>query len=241
MVTAGWVSLAFAFAAVWLYAFLREDLRHPEPVWMVLLAIAGGVGALVAADRIEAYLVPDLGILARSMADRAWVAFGVSGPVEEGLKFLAVLLLVWPRTHFDEPMDGIVYAAAAGVGFALAENLAFMVGQPEVIVVRGPAATAVHVLFAAFWGGALGHARHESSRAVGIGIVTTGLVLAALAHGAFNMVTFSVEHGLDANVGRALQLGLVLLCALFLRWRLRVAHRRRPFRYRGGSDATTKR
>ena len=54
MVTAGWGILAFAFAAVWLYAFLREDIRNPEPLWMVLLAVIGGVGALVAADRIEA-------------------------------------------------------------------------------------------------------------------------------------------------------------------------------------------
>ena len=151
-----WVILAVAFAGVWTYAFYREDWRNPEPLWMVALAVGTGCLGFFAADRIEARLVPDLSVLDGSLRSRAAVAFLVSGPVEETVKLLGVLLIVRPWTHFDETVDGLVYGAAAGAGFALVENLAFMQGAPEVILARGPVATGAHVLFSMLWGGRSG-------------------------------------------------------------------------------------
>ncbi len=233
-----WGVLAVAFAGIWVYALYREDLKNPEPVWLVLLATGAGMLALPAAEWIEARLVPDLSLLEGSLAQRAGVAFLVSGPVEEGLKYLGVYLLVWTGCfgllgrHFDEPVDGLVYAAAAGAGFALVENFRFMEDQPEVALARGPAATAAHVLFAALWGGALGHAGSVAGWGRRVGIAAFGLMVAALAHGAFNLVTFSVDRELTLAQGRTAQIALLVACLFFLRWRLRAALRQAPFRYR---------
>ena len=35
----GWIVIAVAFAAVWVYAFYRADVKNPRPLWLVGLAI----------------------------------------------------------------------------------------------------------------------------------------------------------------------------------------------------------
>ena len=223
-----WVILAFAFAGVWVYAFYREDIRNPEPIWLVGLAVAGGMVAVPVAMWVEARLEQDPMAIYGSLASRAGLAFLVAGPVEEMAKFLAVALLIGFQSHFDEPMDGIVYAAAAAAGFALAENLLFLQDEPISILARGPAATGAHILFAAFWGGALGHAKHVARRSNRFGLISVGLVLAFAAHGLFDMITWTVDRELSLNQARLAQVSLIAGCALFLRWRIHDALRSLP-------------
>ncbi len=219
------VVLAFAFSGIWVYAIYREDWRNPEPLWLVALAILGGAVAVPLAAWTEGRLNPDLSLLDGSLRARASVAFLVAGPVEETFKFLAVALLVWFQSHFDEPLDGIVYAAAAAAGFALVENLGFLRDAPASILVRGPAATGAHILFAAFWGGALGHAKQINRGWQRFGIVGAGLLLAYLAHGLFDLTTWSVGKELSLGAGRGIQTGLMIGCALFLIGRIRAGRR----------------
>jgi RsiW-degrading membrane proteinase PrsW (M82 family) len=227
-----WILLALLFAALWTYALFREDHRQPEPVWMVLLAVVAGAAAAPAAEYVEQWLVPDLSLMTGTLLERARLAFFVAGPVEEGLKLAALLVLVWRGHHFDEAMDGLVYAAAAGAGFALVENLAYMQDDPLAVLARGPIATGAHVLFATIWGGALGHAGHVSPRWRRAAIVAAGWLAAGIAHGAFDLIVFSVDRELTIGQARAAQIVLMLGCALFLRWRVRVALPLPPFRFR---------
>ena len=53
--------------------------------------------------------------------------FLVIGPCEEIAKFLAVRLFVYRNHEFDEPLDGIIYAAAAALGFASLENVLYVI------------------------------------------------------------------------------------------------------------------
>lgn len=235
-----WTVLALAFAVVWTYAVYREDRRNPEPVWMVVLATLSGVGAFYAADRLQQLLVPGFQDLYGSIWVRLKLAFLISAPTEETLKLLGILIFIWPWTHFDETVDGIVYGAAAGAGFALVENLEFMRDQPAVVLARGPIGTGVHVLFSALAGGALGFSGHLKlrwRRALEVGV---GLALAILAHGLFNLVTFSAGLEITTGVARAFQIAILLSCAVFLRWRIGVALKLFPFRIRTPRPAAPK-
>ncbi len=232
----GWTVLAIVFAGVWVYALYREDRKRPEPFWMVLLAMGGGIGAFFLADRVESRLLPFGVNTDASLLERARLAFLIAGPVEELAKFLAILILIWPWTHFDETVDGIVYAAAAGAGFALWENFAFMSAEGgSVILARGPIATGAHVLFSVIWGGALGFAGHLKRWPERLLHVGVGLVLASVVHGAFNFITFAAGQEITVWHARAYQVALVAVSALFLRWRIRHALTLFPFRYRKGS------
>lgn len=237
MAALGWIAIALVFALVWVYALYREDRHRPEPLLAVALAVVGGAGALWIAGRIEGWLMPDMGMMDESLLQRTRIAFLIAGPVEESLKLLAVLVLVWPWSHFDEPMDGIVYGAASGAGFALAENFLFMQDGPEIILSRGPIGTSVHVLFSIVWGVALGQAGHRGRRRDRFLLIGAGLIAASLLHGAFDLIVFSVGHELTLTQGRAGQIGLVIGCLLFLRVWIRAALKQHPFRWRGGRGA----
>ena len=68
--------------------------------------------------------------------ENPWVAqalhsiFGVALP-EEAVKILVIVAVSARRRPFADPMDTVVYGAAAGLGFAAYENLAYLVQHAE--------------------------------------------------------------------------------------------------------------
>jgi len=55
------------------------------------------------------------------------VSFLQIAPVEEACKLAVVLLFVWKSPHFYKENDGIVYMGSSALGFALLENIAYVV------------------------------------------------------------------------------------------------------------------
>lgn len=142
-------------AAAWVVYLRWKDRHRPEPLGALLAAVAAGGLALGAA--FGAYRVFDwLGAEAtwRALSGPLPGALGIAaviGVAEEGAKLLPVFVFArWSR-HFDELLDGAVYAGAAAVGFSLAET-ALLVGLGEgaslPLLARGIAAPIAHVLFA---------------------------------------------------------------------------------------------
>jgi RsiW-degrading membrane proteinase PrsW (M82 family) len=127
----------------------RQDL-HPEPpsvVWITLL-----LGALAAAPVALVELGAD-GLFAALLADVRWSVlprtlfttfFGVALP-EELAKFAVLVLYARRHRAFDEPMDGLVYGAAAALGFAAVENLVYVSqGGASTALLRGLIAVPGH-------------------------------------------------------------------------------------------------
>jgi hypothetical protein len=56
--------------------------------------------------------------------------FGIAAP-EEIVKILVIVAVSWRRQPSADPMDTVVYGAAAGLGFAAYENLAYLVQHPD--------------------------------------------------------------------------------------------------------------
>jgi RsiW-degrading membrane proteinase PrsW (M82 family) len=165
-----------------LFIFLsiyRKDCYEPEPLHLVAWVFFLGALTVIPAALIE-LLFPE-GVLSSAF---------VAPVVEEGLKFLVVVFAIYRHPEFDEPMDGIVYATAAGLGFATIENILYVVeGGIAVGIIRAIASVPGHVVFSCIWGFALGTAkfRPENERS---GIILAGLFSAMLLHGIFN---FSLE------------------------------------------------
>ena len=56
--------------------------------------------------------------------------FGVAAP-EEIVKVLVIVAVSMRRRNLADPMDTVVYGAAAGLGFAAYENLAYLVQHAD--------------------------------------------------------------------------------------------------------------
>lgn len=166
------LALAFAPALFWFWFFVRHD-RNPEPAALLARTFGWGAVALVPAALLQEF-VGTLG---------AVVALVLTGPIEELSKYAAAAGLLRHR-DFDEPVDGLVYATAAALGFATLENALYLAaGGPALILVRGPVTTLAHVLFAVPWGYAMSLKRFGG----GAWTLRRGLLLASGLHAAFNL------------------------------------------------------
>jgi len=134
----------------------------------------------------------------------------VVGPVEETVKLLAVRLYAYRTSEFDAVVDGAVYGAMAGLGFATIENAIYIAGQTQGIadtfnlVLTGSGITAVralagpgHVIYSAFAGYYLGLAKFNRENAGPI--VVKGLLIATLVHATYNTLSGFVP-GVIASV-----------------------------------------
>jgi RsiW-degrading membrane proteinase PrsW (M82 family) len=111
------IPLTVVPSLVWLLLIARHDDHEREPWWLV--ALAAGLGAASTAGVL--WLRP---LLEDALAPvgPALDAFVITAAAEEGWKLLALLPLAC-LPELDEPLDGVVYGAAVGLGFATAENL----------------------------------------------------------------------------------------------------------------------
>ncbi|MBI4852323.1 MAG: PrsW family intramembrane metalloprotease [Acidobacteria bacterium] len=177
----------------WLAFFYVQDWHDREPISLVFVTFLLGIFAT-----IPALIFNTVGIVfvAFFLGQNSFLSnfvqfFGIVGPVEESAKLLAVLVFAYKQPEFDEPIDGVIYAAAAALGFAAAENVLYVsqFQNLEILKIRGPISNAGHALFSAFWGLALSQAKAASNvRGKRTNIIIYGLLLAAITHGLFDFI-----------------------------------------------------
>lgn len=105
--------ISLILSAGWLWFFVRRD-RHPEPAWLLARTFGWGMvawGVSAAFGGTFEHLPAGLGLLTPLLA------LVLTATVEEGSKFLAAITATTEH-EFDEPMDGLVYAVTAALGFA---------------------------------------------------------------------------------------------------------------------------
>lgn len=109
------VLLAASVLAMLIYKY---DMYDREPWYMYLLAIfLGGLSAWLVGD------AEDWAIIRYDAIDSVAVQALIASTFEELSKLAVVvaILLLFGK-YFNDPMDGIVYGALAGLGFALEES-----------------------------------------------------------------------------------------------------------------------
>jgi RsiW-degrading membrane proteinase PrsW (M82 family) len=165
-----------------------------------MLATAFFWGALVAV--FFAYLLNTVSGIAVMMATNSVSAghtFGavISAPiVEESAKALILVIFFFlKRDEFDGVIDGIVYAAMAGLGFAMTENIQYYGkavleggggGLTLVFILRGALAPFSHPMFTSFTGIGLGLARQSRNTAIKWIAPPLGLLAAMSMHSIWN-------------------------------------------------------
>jgi RsiW-degrading membrane proteinase PrsW (M82 family) len=201
MATLRWLLPALVPAALLAFGVYATDKRREPPALVVFTFL---LGALLAAGTLwlqrfaGAWAGLDIRASVSGEANALLFLFFVVAPVREGAKVLAA----WPAfrsRYFDEPFDGVVYAAASALGFAVAENAAMLRMHPtgSIWFLRAALALPAHLFFAALWGYALGRAKHGKKRVSRV--FPLAWLVATLAHGLYTHFVYG--RGPGALVG----------------------------------------
>jgi RsiW-degrading membrane proteinase PrsW (M82 family) len=182
---------------IYLMLVLWIDRYEAEPAWM--LATAFFWGALVAV--FFAFLIntaSDLAVQVMTNSARAGHTFGavISAPiVEESAKALILFIFFFAKKdEFDGVIDGIVYAAMVGLGFAMTENIQYY-GKAViegggtltfVFILRGFLAPFSHPMFTSMTGIGLGLARQSRNTFLKWVAPPFGLLAAMSMHSIWN-------------------------------------------------------
>jgi len=124
----GTAAVAPALLILWLVVAAGERPGPPLKVWS---AFALGAASILVLGIVRA---PFANLF--SAPANPWLAqaqhsiFGVALP-EEAVKILVIAAVSMRRRPFADPMDTVVYGAAAGLGFAAYENLAYLVQHAD--------------------------------------------------------------------------------------------------------------
>lgn len=147
--------------------------------------------------------------------------FLIVAPMEELVTLGAVFAYVYWHDSFDTVIDGAVYGAAAGLGFATIENFAYIVqvlagaeGMLELVVgagvitgIRGIVGPG-HVIWTALAGYYLGLAKFNPEYR--LALVTKGLLIAIVLHATYNTMATGIGRA-GAAVGLELLVFPVLV------------------------------
>ena len=177
----------------------RTDVTMREPLGLLVGTFLLGVLFASFAAFINSYGQWLLGGL--PVVGMALFFYLVVGPVEETVKWLAVRLYAYRDDRFHAVIDGAVYGAMAGLGFATIENTLY-IGQQYVDALQaGGAGSPIfgaalptafvrtfagpgHVIYSAFAGYYLGLAKFNRENAGPIAL--KGILIAAFIHGTYN-------------------------------------------------------
>ena len=205
------------------------DRFEKEPGRLLATAFFwGAVPALLVALAVRLFFRLPIDLLGPEAVEA--VRAGVFAPlVEEALKGAAILYIATRyRREFDNVLDGIIYGATVGFGFAMTGNTlsylgAFLLrgfeGLSSVVFVQGVLYGLNHALYSALFGAGLGYARLARKRGARWSIPLAAFVLAVAIH-ALHKLAMRNALGLNLLTVVATWAGVLVIVAVMV-WSLR--------------------
>ena len=140
----------------------KADKLDKEPAGLLISLVIQGIistALAVITERLGTALLDSLWDES-SLAYRLCMYFIVVGLSEEGFKYLLLKRRTWYSPDFNCQFDGVVYAVCVALGFALWENIGYVVMYGfGTALVRAVTAVPGHACFGVFMGAFYGMAR----------------------------------------------------------------------------------
>ena len=179
-------------AYFWFEDPTRREPLEPMAITFLLSILFASFAAVVNTALFPAFsLVPFVGL--------PLFFFLVVAPIEETVKWASIRVHAYKDERFDAVVDGVVYGAIAGLGFAAIENFVYIVNiyaasAPEGVTAQLESATQTasvrafvgpgHVIYSSFAGYYLGLAKFNPDNRGPI--VVKGLLVAVFIHALYN-------------------------------------------------------
>ncbi len=168
----------------WLFFFLQEDAKRPEPKGLIASTFV--MGGLVTFLVLPLQVVTKGMLLAGGVPSASIFHLTALAGLEEILKFAVVYFWISWRKDFDEPIDAMMYMIVAALGFATVENIATVVRSSsgvELLTLRFLGATLLHCLASGivgyWWARGIVQCKKWA-------YIVPGIFLATAFHGVFN-------------------------------------------------------
>ena len=127
--------------------------------------------------------------------------FGIVAFSEEGFKYLLLKNRTWRSPHFNCQFDGVVYAASVSLGFALWENIGYVLRYGlATAIARAITAIPGHACFGVFMGVLYGVAKRQALSGDEPGSRRSrrlAVLLPALLHGLYDFIATKQTNGLS--------------------------------------------
>ncbi|MEM1348200.1 MAG: PrsW family intramembrane metalloprotease [Myxococcota bacterium] len=201
------------------------DRYEREPLWVVLVTFVwGALGGTVFSCIVNTMIGNIVTAVVGTNVGKFVTTVMVAPTVEELIKGLIFLPLVFLGNNIDNRTDGLIYGAAAGLGFSCLENLwyyanNFNPASPEalytIIFMRTMFTSLVHCASSAMFGMAIGYARHRSGALRWIVWPAVGYFFAVLNHATWNALA-SVTGMLSTSAASLAEFTLLLGVAMVL-------------------------
>ena len=221
-----YIFFALAPSIIWLLFYLRKD-AHPESNKMILKIFFYGMLLAIIAAVIEIGIFSGLSWFNKNLAGNfpllffIFYQFVIIALVEEFFKYLVVKEKVINDPEFDEPIDVMLYMIIAALGFAALENLLVLFPGKEPFLFKQTAAisafrfigaTFLHALSSGTLGYFLALSIFEPKRK--IKLILTGIIIATILHGLFNISIIGIEKNLTITI--AVLIVLLIGLAIFV-------------------------
>ena len=200
---------------VWLAFWLHEDVKHPEPKWLIATSFCGGAVVVLLSIFVEKFIV-------EVVSDQS-IRYMLWATTEEILKLVVVAIIAFRTSYYDEPIDAMIYLVTIALGFTAIENTlfissSFLSGDVSAAIAmegtRFVGATLVHVVCSAIIGFSIGftYYRHKVSKVLALII---GIVTAVALHSLFNLTIISASPNEMMQIFAWVWLSVVILIILF--------------------------
>lgn len=191
------ISAAVIPAIALLMLVYREDRVEREPPALLMRLVLYGIIATSIAKLLER-----LGVLAlnsifpeETLLYDVLLYFGVVALAEEGAKYALLKRITWRNPAFNCRFDGVVYATFLSLGFALWENIGYVLTYGlGTAFVRAATAIPGHACFGVYMGcwyaqAAMLDRRNDESASKAMRIMA--VIVPALLHGAYDFLATS--------------------------------------------------
>jgi len=174
------------------YYIIKRDKYEPEPFKLIAKSFLYGMIAVAPIIIVELILQKMGGRNSNNLSAAFYNGFIVAALTEELFKYFAVMLAVWKNPEFNEKFDGIVYAVAVSLGFALVENIMYVFQNGfGVGVTRMFTAIPGHATFGIIMGYFLGLAKFSKNPGI---LKFLAILFPILAHGFYDFLLMSNEQ-----------------------------------------------
>jgi RsiW-degrading membrane proteinase PrsW (M82 family) len=203
-------------ALVWLFFWLREDSKKPEPRGYIALTFFAGMLTVP-------LVVPFQKFAYDIFVNYPTILYLALATLEELIKYGAAYVIALKRKVTNEPIDAVVYMMTAAIGFSALENALFLldpissgniIGSLQTGNSRFIGASLLHTLSSAIVGIAIALSFYKSKLQKKVYLLW-GLVTAIALHTIFNLLIIQGQNGTTFATFGFVWIALVIVMLFF--------------------------